>query len=90
VAIPSADTVWIESGPLAGHYVILYEAHYFADGLLQAPPQTYDGLDPAAPPRLFGTKAGLSEEALACDFVSRWETGGFSVVGPITIAMVSG
>jgi hypothetical protein len=57
------------------------------------PPTTYDGLG-AGVTRTRGAKTGLAGTAMTCDFVSRWGAAGdpdtFSVVGPITIACVSG
>ncbi len=89
VALPSSGTLWIKTGTLAGHYVILSDAHYVVPGYLASPPASYDGLM-LLDDRSMGTKAGLADAAMSCDFVSRWGTGeeASSVVGPIVIAPV--
>ncbi|GAA6527992.1 hypothetical protein [Intrasporangium sp. DVR] len=89
-----SGTLWITSGDLAGHYVVLEQTHYYAEGLLQEPPESYEALMPLIPTETFGKKTGL-ETTQSCDFVSRWEDPsapgtGFSIVGPVTIAKVSG
>jgi hypothetical protein len=93
VAVPPADTLWVRTGPLAGHYVILTDTHYRVDGYLDVPPASYDGLGPGAT-RTWGTKQDLTGAAITCDFLSRWGERGdpqaFSVVGPITMVRVSG
>jgi hypothetical protein len=89
VAVPPSGTLWIQTGELAGHYVILSSAHYLMEGYQEAPPTSYNGLEPLDS-RTWGTKAGFTGQTLACDFVSRWgekgADGTYSVVGPITIA----
>lgn len=93
VAVPPSDTLWVRTGPLAGHYVILTDTHYVVPGYQVAPPESYDSLGPAVATRTRGAKQGLAATAMTCDFVSRWglpdDPDTFSVVGPITIARVS-
>jgi hypothetical protein len=89
VVVPPAN-IWIQSGDLAGHYVILSESHYFFPGELRQRPMTYEDLQVALPPKTFGAKDGLEGKALSCDFVSYWEGMGMSVIGPVTLAKVSG
>lgn len=83
-----SGTLWITTGELAGHYVILSDGHYLMEGYQEAPPASYDGLEPLDS-RTWGTKTGFVGQAITCDFVSRWvekgADGTFSVVGPITI-----
>jgi hypothetical protein len=90
---PGAESLWINTGPLAGHYVMLTDAHYLMPGLQAEPPASYDGLMPVGS-AVRGSKAGLAGDAISCDFVSRWDLPGdeddFSVVGPITMVRVSG
>ncbi|MGC5585012.1 hypothetical protein [Ornithinimicrobium sp. W1665] len=92
VAIPPADSLWIEDGPYAGHYVILTSAHYFAPGYVEEPSEDLYVEDELLEARTIGTKKGLEARAVSCDFVSRFTTpeGTFSVVGPLRIAKVSG
>lgn len=93
VAIPPSDTLWIQEGPMAGHYVILSSTHYWMDGYVETPPASYEGL-PMLESRTHGQKTGLAEGSMTCDFISRWGPQGdpdtFSVVGLLTIAKVSG
>lgn len=93
VAVPPSGTLWITTGDLTGHYVILSDAHYYMDGYQETPPASYDGLT-QLDSRTWGTKTGLEGEAVTCDFVSRWgemgAEGTFSVVGPITVARTGG
>lgn len=89
---PGAESLWIGSGPLAGHYVMLSDAHYLMLGLQAEPPASYDGLLPVGS-AVRGSKTGLAGDAITCHFVSRWDLPGdgddFSVVGPITMVRVS-
>ena len=93
VAVPSADTVWVRTGALAGHYVILSDTHYVVPGYVEKPPSSYDDLV-AVDSRTWGAKQGHVGAAITCDFVSRWGEPGdpdtFSVIGPITMARVPG
>lgn len=89
VVIPAA-TIWIKSGELAGHYVILSEVHYFYPGALRQRPTEDMYTQPASLPKTFGAKAALQSGAISCDFVSYWEGRDKSIIGPITIAKVSG
>lgn len=93
VAIAPSDTLWITGTALAGHYVILADTHYVVSGYADKPPASYDGMA-AVDSRTWGAKRALATSAIRCDFVSRWGAPGdadtFSVVGPITIARVSG
>ena len=90
---PGAESLWINTGPLAGHYVMLSDAHYLAPGLLTEPPASYDELMPVGS-TVRGEKTGLAAGAITCQFVSRWQmpdaADDFSVVGPITMVRVSG
>ena len=92
VGVPGSDTLWIRTGPLAGHYVILADSHYLMPGLEDEPPSSYVGL-PQVGSLVRGQKAGLAQDAITCDFVSRWDFPGdaddFSVVGPMTVVRVS-
>ncbi|SOC53541.1 hypothetical protein [Ornithinimicrobium cerasi] len=87
VALPKAGTLWIEEGPMVGHYVILASGHIGMPGHLYEVPEGDLGMD-----RSFGRKAGPAEESLSCVVLSRWDTpdGPFTVVGPLTVARVSG
>jgi hypothetical protein len=93
VAVPPSDTLWVRTGPLAGHYVILTDTHYVVPGYVRVPPPSYAGLGDGVT-RTWGTKTGLAGKAMTCDFVSRWgapeDPDTFSVVGPITMVRVSG
>lgn len=93
VAVPPSDTLWVKSGPMAGHYVILTDTHYVVPGYVVDPPHSYDGLGDGVT-RTRGVKQGLVDATMTCDFVSRWgspeDPNTFSVVGPITVARVSG
>ena len=84
-----SDTLWVTSGPLSGHYVVVSYAHYLAPGLLVAPPTSVAGL-PLADAKTFGHKTGVGGDALDCTFVSRWDLPGtaddFTVTGPIVVA----
>lgn len=90
---PGGESLWLRTGPLAGHYVILSDAHYLMPGLQTEPPASYDGL-PQVGSLVRGQKTGLAEDAITCQFVSRWDLPGdtddFSVVGPVTMTRVSG
>lgn len=92
VSVPGSDSLWIKDGPLAGHYVILADSHYFMPGLQHEPPESYVGLEQVGN-LVRGQKAGLAAAALTCDFVSRWDVAGdeedFSIVGPVTMVRVS-
>ena len=92
VVIPVADSLWVTSGALAGHYVILDESHYVYNGHFEGRPSSedYNRLNPAGPPRTFGVKAGPDARALSCDFVSYWADSDTSIIGPMTIAKVPG
>ncbi|KGN43129.1 hypothetical protein [Knoellia aerolata] len=95
VAVPPSDSLWILTGDLAGHYVILRDAHYLAttaEQAAQAPATDYAGL-PELETRSWGTKAGLTGSAFTCDFSSQWGDGGEGtewIVGPVTIARAPG
>lgn len=90
---PNSGTLWITADPLAGHYLILVSAHYRVEGLFDVPPGSYEGLL-FLDAREIGHKTGVLNNALECDFVSRWDLPDpeqdFSIVGPITISKVSG
>lgn len=90
----TTGTLWISTGELAGHYVVLEQTHYYSPGLLTEPPAEYDTAALLGPTQTFGTKAAFVGDSLTCHFVSRWDLPGedddFSVVGPVTIAKVSG
>ena len=92
VSVPGSDSLWIKDGPLAGHYVILTDSHYFMPGLHIEPPESYVGLDQVGN-LVRGQKVGLAEDSITCDFVSRWDVPGdeedFSTVGPLTMVRVS-
>jgi hypothetical protein len=92
VSKPGSDSLWINEGPLAGHYVILADSHYFMPGLVTDPPETYVGLEQVGS-LVRGDKTGLAANAITCDFVSRWDVPGdeedFSIVGPVTMVRVS-
>ena len=92
VSVPGSDTLWIRTGPLAGHYVILADSHYWMPGLQYAPPASYTGLEQVGN-LVRGNKTGLAGDAITCHFVSRWDLPGdtddFSVVGPVTMVRVS-
>lgn len=92
VSVPGSDSLWITDGPLTGHYVILADSHYFMPGLQDEPPESYVGL-PQVGDLVRGKKSGLAEDALTCDFVSRWDlpadADDFSIVGPVTMVRVS-
>lgn len=87
-----ADSLWVDDGPLAGHYVLLAFSHYRMTGLQTAPPDSYAGLD-QLDNVVRGAKTGLAGNAITCQFVSRWDLPGtaddFSVVGPVTMVKVS-
>lgn len=87
VALPKAGTLWIDDGPMAGHYVILASGHHAVPGHLYSPPAEELEMD-----RSYGSKAGLADASLSCVVVSRWNTpdGPMTVLGPIEIAAVSG
>lgn len=89
VAVPPSGTLWINTGELAGHYVMVTRVHYFMPGYQEAPPASYDGLQ-LVDDRTWGTKSGFAGEKISCDVVSRWgepgAEGTYSIVGPITIA----
>jgi hypothetical protein len=90
--LPGSDSMWIKDGPHAGHYVIVTDSHYFMPGLQVAPPESYEGLDQVGY-LVRGKKAGLAQDAITCQFVSRWDMSGdeedFSIVGPVTMVRVS-
>ncbi len=92
VSVPGSDSLWIRTGPLAGHYVILADSHYLMEGLQTAPPPSYDGLDQVGN-LVRGKKTGMAGDAITCQFVSRWDqpgdAGDYSIVGPITMVLVS-
>lgn len=91
VGVPGADSLWIKQGPLAGHYVILADSHYFMPGLQYEAPESYVGLEQVGT-LVRGKKTGLAPDAITCDFVSRWDFPGdeedFSIVGPVTMVRV--
>jgi hypothetical protein len=84
--------LWVDAGPLAGHYVILADTHYRVSGLLTEPPPDYSNAVPLGE-KTWGDKAGLAQEAIDCQFVSQWDFPGedqdFTVVGPISMVRVS-
>jgi hypothetical protein len=91
VTPPGSDSLWVTTGPLAGHYVLLAFSHYWMDGLQYAPPASYAGL-PQLNDEVRGAKTGLTGP-ITCHFVSRFDLPGtsddFSVVGPATMVRVS-
>lgn len=95
VAVPPSDSLWILTGDLAGHYVILSDSHYVAtteEAALQAAATGYSGLAPVDT-RQWGKKTGLAGTEFTCDFVSQWGDGGEGtqwIVGPVTIARAPG
>lgn len=88
VVMPKAGTLWITEGDWAGHYVIIDSVHlFYPEVYLEEPPLVID-VDPT---RFFGKKTGL--EPIDVVVLSRFGTPEepmMSVVGPITIAKVSG
>lgn len=95
VAVPPSDSLWITSGDLAGHYVILEDTHYMAltpEEAARAATGDYSGL-PQIETRKWGKKTGLTGPAFTCDIFSQWGDGGegtFWVVGTATIARAPG
>lgn len=93
VSLPGSDTLWLNEGPLAGHYLILSDSHYVVPGLVPADELSTDGLEPVQTLSR-GAKTGLADGAITCEFVSHWDFPGtvddMTVFGPITMVRVNG
>jgi hypothetical protein len=91
-SVPGSDSLWIFTGPLAGHYVIVTDTHYLVEGYQEKPPTSYDPKT-MVDTKTWGAKTGLTDP-VRCDFVSRWGEKGdpetVSVIGPIAMVRVSG
>ena len=86
-ALPSAASQWIDDPVLGGHYLVLAVSHYLAPGLLAGPVDDVSSLQ-LLHSQGYGSRAGLSEDVLECQVVSRFADDGVTVVAPITLVRV--
>jgi hypothetical protein len=87
VAMPTAASQWVVDDALGGHYVVLYENHYFAEGLLTGPVSDLSTLQFVGE-RSFGKRRGL-DDVISCQIVSRFAADNFTIVGTLILARVN-
>lgn len=91
VARPPAASFWIDDPTYGGHYAILDQIHYLADGvLLYHPVADPSTLPVVGPLKVFGQKES-GQPTLSCQVVSRFSrpTGDFTIIAPVTLVRVS-
>ena len=86
-ALPQAASQWVDDPALGGHYLVLDVAHYLAPGLLHEPVDDLSSLE-LLHSHSYGSRAGLSEQVLECQGVSRFADSGVTDIAPLTLVRV--